>query len=271
MGMGDDTSSDWFDCGMEGCDEEKPEHAVTVAPFYLDVYEVTVGRFRKFVDAYDGTKPASGAGAHPAVMGSGWQTTWNQHLPDSNADLLTHLTCGQAQYQNWSETAGSMETAPINCVGFYVAYAFCIWDGGRLPTEAEWEFAAAGGDANRLYPWGIQDAGLGQTGTIRANHRDSFEDPHMAVGSFPEGESRFCQFDLAGNMFEWVRDTYEEGWYSGAGNTCVNCANLAVGDPGVRGGCWAYGRRSLRGTARETSPPRDPQVTVGIRCARNVN
>jgi hypothetical protein len=71
---------------------ELPEHPATVDGFELDTFEVTVGRFRKFVEAYDGTPPAAGTGAHPKIAGSGWRTEWDQELP-SDACALRYGTC----------------------------------------------------------------------------------------------------------------------------------------------------------------------------------
>ena len=79
----------------DGNSNEQPEHAVTVSEYYLDTYEVTVGRFRAYVEQYDGTKPAEGDGAHPLIVGSGWQAAWDSELAVDQAGLQSKLKCAQ--------------------------------------------------------------------------------------------------------------------------------------------------------------------------------
>lgn len=242
--------------------DELPEHVVTVASFELDTFEVTVGRFRNFVEAYDGTMPSDGDGVHPLISGTGWDSAWNTQMPATKADLIDDITC-DATLQTWTDTPGANENQPINCIDWYLAFAFCIWDGGRLPTEAEWEYAAAGGSENRLFPWGqtFPDA-------TYANYSAGANDSHVDVGSTPLGKARFGQHDMAGSMWEWVFDTYSSLWYGGGGSTCDNCANLTGAYRVNRGGGYTSNVPAIRPATRSYDDPKSNIRRHGIRCAK---
>jgi formylglycine-generating enzyme required for sulfatase activity len=256
-------------CGdaYDGATDELPEHNAEVAGFYLDTFEVTVGRFRKFVEQFDGTPPPPGAGAHPLIAGSGWQNSWNDLLAADQAALLTDVECYGAGARTWTPSAGANEQYAINCITWYEMFAFCVWDGGRLPTEAEWEFAAAGGTENRLYPWGSASP----TGPpVRANFGWTGNTPFIEVGSYPDGSGLFGHHDLSGGMTEMVLDAYDAAWYSGTGNTCINCANLAdISNRTRRSGAWNYHPTHVRAAFRDPWDALDNWTEIGFRCARN--
>lgn len=245
------------DSYASGSSSELPEHAATVATFRLDKYEVNVGRFRQFVAAYPNSKPHAGAGANPLVVSSGWNSAWDASLPADQAALTAGLKCGS--YPTWTDAPAANEGKAINCVDWYEAFAFCAWDGGRLPTEAEWEYAAAGGAENRLYPWGNAAPSSGY-----ANYSGNGV---AGVGSYG-GIGKWGQFDLAGNVWEWVFDGYDASWYSGGGNGCNNCAQLGGGSRVLRGGSWINIGDYLRAANRSNLTPSGRYDGDGFRCAR---
>ena len=258
--------------GMLCFSAEQPEHHATVSDFYLDEYEVTVGRFRKFVEQYDGTAPPDGAAAHPLIAGTGWQSVWNTNLASTQATLINNVKCSLA-YQTWRDTPSGTEVLPINCVNWYEAFAFCAWDGARLPTEAEWEYTAAGGNENRLYPWGSATPNntLDSYSCLYAGTSSCAFEDIAAVGALPGGAGRWGHKDLGGNMSEWAFDWYDPTWYSGAGNTCVNCANVMSNSTRMRRGGDFYvdaNAKGLRAAYRNSLFPTYRSFSFGIRCAR---
>ena len=157
---------------------ETPAHEVTIPPFWIDRYEVTNARFHAFTRA---------------------RPEWRKERV--GGDFLRHWSGDQPP-------AGEADF-PVVFLSWQAALAYAEWAGKRLPTEAEWEFAARGGRAAMRYPWGDQDpnprlANYGESGTHRP----------LRVGSYPPNP--YGLFDLAGNVWEFCLDEWQSPFPAGA-------------------------------------------------------
>jgi formylglycine-generating enzyme required for sulfatase activity len=265
LGAGDEPSD--TDYSANASVEEAPEHPEHVGEYYLDKYPVTVARFQAFLNAWEqGWRPSWGSGAHPRIEGTGWQN-WDIELKAEDCD------------DNWSSGEPS---EVVSCAHWYDAFAFCIWDGGRLPTEAEWELAASGGSENRLYPWGNEELSLG------SRWQGEGEVTFPLVGREPARAGRYGHQDLAGISWEWTMDAFASGSYAGRIG-CRDCATLEPADDAkvLRGGTGdvaseafrlEHGARFVLGL--ESAPGRSAyraamsaemdEELVSFRCARDV-
>ncbi len=231
----------------------------SVRSFYLDKYEVVLHRFYAFLGVYESWRnagnPSVGAGAHPLIEGSGWQADFDEFLPNDVEAVQDAVSGNYATYPN------SMRTYPINRVNWYFAFAFCIWDNARLPTEAEWEYAAVGGTLDRSYPWGEAEVSTG-----RAWYEGSFQASFAKnVGTRTQGIGAFGHHDLAGLVAEWTLD-----WQAPLPTSCDNCANLTPGtERGFRGGHSLSSEQELLAARRDSGAPNLWSADNGIRCARN--
>jgi sulfatase modifying factor 1 len=239
----------------------------TISSFGLDTFEVTVGRFRAFVEAYPASRPKKGSGrnAHNAAD-TGWDSVWDASLPADKAGLLTSLNCGKPNV-SWTDAPADHENFPVNCITWYEAEAFCIWDGGRLPTDAEWTYAASGGGEQRYYPWSVPS----QNPFIDASFALYGGSELARVGSKPaKSNSKWGQADMAGSVWEWVQDWALEPIPDG---TCVDCANLETSVARIyRGGAYNVQAMTLataNATNRGHGYPADQVDVLGTRCARN--
>lgn len=248
----------------------------TLRPITLDRFEVTASRFRQFLSAYDRDgRPTAGAGAHPAFPDSGWRSAWSDPMgplaltaEDLRVDLMSRGQTVSAQSQG---------DLPIAGVDWYAAFAFCIWDGGRLPTEAEWAYAAFGGEEDREYPWSVDRMPPNHDLALYSDEQGMMKTPR-AVGSFPHGRGRFGHDDLAGNVSEWVADTQ-------ADELRMNCQTamskgldehecLALDGREqrvVRGGSYAGTKENISNPTRSWHLPDQSLPWLGFRCARDVS
>ena len=208
--------------------DERPVHEVTVPAFELMRHEVTVAQYRSCVNA--------GACDAPRV----------------------------ADFSNWRpEPSAVWDDYPINYVSWVNAKQFADWVGARLPTEAEWEYAARSGGQNMDYPWGNNAPTCG-----RARYLGCGMGPSQ-VGQHPNGGSAQGIQDLSGNLAEWIQDEYAESY----ANTPVD--GSAKGEPNdngnprvVRGGSWSFDAANLRSADRSSSGPRARLRDLGFRLAR---
>ncbi len=165
-----------------------------------------------------------------------------------------------------SPTFAQGEDHPVVNVSWNEAEAFCRWAGGRLPTEAEWEYAARGGREGNRYPLGIaishDEANYSGTGG-----RDSWANT-SPVKSF--AANGFGLYDMAGNVWEWVGDWYDEGYY-GRSPTTDPSGPSTGGRRVLRGGSWSNSPRWLRVSVRFGNSPGFRYDGDGFRCTRDAN
>ena len=205
----------------EGNANERPVHTVELDAFYMDIHEVTVGQFKQFVNQ------------------SGYSyNMWNDVARYSPGDDYPMV------YVSWND-----------------ATAYCEWAGKRLPTEAEWEYAARGRLIGKRYPWGDEiihdDANYWSTG---GKDKWVYCAP---VGSFDV--NGYGLYDMVGNAWEWCADWYDENYYS------ISSVNNPQG-PGtgerrvLRGGSWDFITSGLRVTYRNANAPTTASGLSGFRC-----
>jgi formylglycine-generating enzyme required for sulfatase activity len=258
----------------------------SVSSFQLDRFEVTVGRFRKFVDAAVASwRPAAGSGKHAHLndqqglanvasaggFESGWNEDWNDELPGDLDEWNAALSCDPIK-STWTDTPSGNDLAPINCLSWYEAYAFCVWDEGFLPSEAEWNDVATGGEQQRAYPWSLVPTSL----TIDCLHAN-----YAPLGEFctapptgtvtpvgaksPKGDSRWGHADLGGNVYEWVLDSYSDTYVT----PCINCTYLDGGSMhSIRGGSFSNDAPDLLASTRNGNQALGRSTSLGARCAR---
>ena len=227
-----------------GENDEKPVHTVYVDAFYMDVYEVTNAQFKAFVDAN----------------------------PQWRKDQIPRKYHGGSYLYHWSGNhyPNGKDNHPVVYVSWYAAMAYAQWAGKRLPTEAEWEKAARGGLQGQTYPWG---------NTIDASQANYGRNPGSttSVGSY--GANGYGLYDMAGNVWEWCVDVYQENFYavspprnpvSGGSIAPPYLTDQTNSSRVLRGGSWLNDALYLRVAYRYWNSPTNTCGNFGFRCARAV-
>lgn len=218
-------------------DDEFPQHEVFLDGYWIDKTEVTNAMYASFLNEM----------GNQSEGGETWlENSSHVHIVQTNGE--------------WQPHSGYTDH-PVVEVSWYGAVAYCEWAGRRLPTEAEWEKASRGTDAGR-YPWGNADPICNL-----ANYRGCRGDTEPA-GSYPDGASPYGVLDMAGNVWEWVVDKYDEGYYKISSDS--NPTGTASGDYHVlRGGSWQNYPAPLRSAYRTRLNPDNAWLDLGFRCARS--
>lgn len=234
----------------KGDADEKPLHWVAITrPFWMDETEVTADEYQKCVDA----------GQCRWQYKNHW--VWPK-TPYSKADI---------RELRWKYCTGyrSHRRAgyPVNCINWFRADHFCrVWRKGRLPREAEWEWAARGGLHHKTYSWG--DAEIEGRGVL---DRRIGPEP---VGQYPP--NGFGLYDMTGNVWEWVNDWYSSVYYRTSPlhdpqGVCPGRSHCGLPDRAMRGGSWFEDGSGLRVAYRNHHAPHFTYRVVGFRCAADLS
>jgi len=240
--------------------DESPQHLVYLDAFWIDQTEVTVEKFRTFVEA---------TGYETIAESDGWAAPWTDGPMEKE---WPHVPGTDWQHPHGPESRAE-DDHPVVQVSWDDAAAFCDWAGGGLPTEAQWEKAARGTDG-RLWPWG--DTYDGSRGSfcdaqcpVKRWNQDSYDDGYALtapVGSFPSGASPYGALDMAGNVWEWVVDWYGEDYYAYSPDENPTGPSFAT-ERTQRGGAWYDYESWVRTTVRHATPPWNRADDLGFRCA----
>jgi sulfatase modifying factor 1 len=215
----------------DGGRDEYPRHEVHLNAYYIDKYEVTNGRYLEFMRATGHRAPQ-----HPIDPK---RNLWQGGLmPESVVDR------------------------PVINVDWYDADAYCRWAGKRLPTEAEWEKAARGTD-DRRFPWGNVEP---TDKHLNYNQHWQGEKTLMPVGSYEAGKSPYGVYDMAGNVWEWVADWYDEHYYEHSPPRNPK-GPPSSGFKVIRSSGWHVETPLVRIFTRVKSDPRNRNDSTGFRCA----
>jgi len=217
--------------------DEYPKHKVTVDGFWMDKTEVTNAEFARFVNA---THYVTTAERKPDWNELKKELPPGTPKPDGSELVPASLVfsapknaVGLNDYSQWwvwkkgaswrhpqgpASNLQGKENYPVVHISWYDAIAYCKWSGKRLPTEAEWEWAARGGLDNKIYPWGNEpvESGKPKANTWQGNfpNKNTLWDKYYGsapVASFTA--NGYGLYDMAGNVWEWCADNYDSNYY----------------------------------------------------------
>ena len=231
-----------FTMGNSSYARESPTKTITVSPFLMGRYTVTNAQFAQFVNAYGSTTVKVGEFAgKPMFVSDSWGIINNGGV--------------------WTPATG-YEQFPMIKVTWYGALEFCKSVGGRLPTEAEWEYAAKGGSPQQSYTFSGSS-----TATTVAWFYDNSGQINKAVGT--KAANSLGLYDMSGNVYQWCSDWFGHyGDFSASGD--INPAGPATGASRViRGGYRSLGSGDLHLTNRESVSPDDTYNFVGFRVVKD--
>jgi len=283
MGCGEDKDQDCcasdlvtggdFLLSYDGVTFKDETHPARISSFRLDRFEVTVGRFRAFLADYTIPAPEE-QGNHPVLINEiKWLPEWSALVePDAATVLpLLGLSCSSSNAKFTEIPSQEFDSNPMNCTSWFEAWMFCHWDGGWLPTEAEWNYAAAGGNEQREFAWGPSTLqSIQEYAAVCATFSDSGEciddgNPKQ-VGSYPLGRGRYCQHDLTGNVDEWTNGGYSS---SLSEQLCSDCMDTDFElDRPIRGGDYKDTFVELLLNDRHGRDTDNRGASRGFRCAR---
>ncbi len=238
-------------CDVSMGEDAYPQHSVTLSTFSIERTEVTYAQFLAFMNALGPGRDRNGCdGGQPCMQTRNESETSNVQFDGANYSVPVVIN-----------------DYPMADVTWYGADAYCKAIGRRLPTEAEWEYAARGNKGN-IYPWG-NDWDPTKASTKRPATGEASTVP---VNSFPTGASPFGALNMAGNVAEWVSDWYDPQFYGRPEATIADPTGPVSGtEKVVRGGSWDAVPFFSRTMSRQSAEPGQPAAWIGFRCVEAAN